>query len=156
MERGLTAPRSSERGSGGRDSFLQAVDGLGMPRTPHHEVQHSCFPRGAWALGVPRASGSSNITSQQGEQGGRSASGLVVSHPQVSEALSLGSHQLHRMQVGSHRERPGAARWTSLTLAPATTAPARTSTAWCLRRTCSWPLTSDGTTECQGQLGVGP
>ncbi|XP_053514297.1 single Ig IL-1-related receptor isoform X2 [Artibeus jamaicensis] len=75
----------------------------------------------------------------------------------VSEALSLGSHQLHHcMQVGSRQERPGAVRWTSLTLAPATTAPARTSTAWCLRRTCRWPLTSNGVTGCQGQLGVGP
>ncbi|XP_074193124.1 single Ig IL-1-related receptor isoform X4 [Rhinolophus sinicus] len=55
----------------------------------------------------------------------------------VSEGLSSGSRQLHHVQVGSRSERAGVARWTSRTLAPATTAPARTSTAWCPRTTCS-------------------
>lgn len=60
-------------------------------------------------------------------------------YPQVSAGLSLGSRQLRRMQAGPRWERAGAARWTSRTLAPGTTAPARTSTAWCPRMTCSCP-----------------
>lgn len=57
--------------------------------------------------------------------------------PQVCEGLSLGSQQLFHTQVWSRLERAKAARWMCRTLAPGTTVPARTSTAWCRRTTCS-------------------
>lgn len=65
----------------------------------------------------------------------------------------MGSQQLHRMQVGSRLERAKAVKWMCRTLAPETTVPARTSTAWCRRMTCSpCPLEQQ---VHQGQLGQG-
>lgn len=63
--------------------------------------------------------------------------GISVSPSQVSEGLSLESHQLHRTRVGSRWERAGAVKWTSRTSARETTVPAQTSTAWCPRMICS-------------------
>ena len=75
--------------------------------------------------------------------------------PQVYEGLSLGSHQLYHMQVRSRSERAKAVKWMCQTLAPATTVPARTSTAWYRRTTCSPAPWSTGVTGVPGAgLGV--
>lgn len=107
--------------------------------------QHLPLPLSIEVVGPRACLGITSATMQQGQQGvtWQKAGSVQPSlrpggaPPQVYEGLSLGSRQLYHMQVQSRLERAEAVKWMCQTLAPETTVPARTSTAWYRRTTCS-------------------
>lgn len=139
----------------------EAEDPCNLWRFDHHPQQPWQLHSPPDATGAASAFLGTSWTSSTTMSGGEQAMPLLTFRPwswckggvdspasglctlQVYEGLSLGSHQFHRMQVGSQWERAVASRWTTPTLALETTVFAQISTAWCLRRMCS-PYSSLG------------
>lgn len=125
--------------------------------------QHRPLPLSIEVVGPRACLGLTSATIQQGQQGvtWQKAGSVQPSlrpggaPPQVYEGLSLGSHQLYHMQVRSRLERAKAVKWMCQTLAPETTVPAQTSTAWYWRTTCSPAPWSSRVARGTGGAGLG-